>query len=542
LDPAYVWAHKEFGVLYEKMGKTEQAIREYDLAIAVDPDYKFAHANKGNLLRSLKRYHEALKALDEAIRIDDNYKWAIHERGLAYFNLNQFETAIIDFEQVVALDPRYKWAYANIGKCAWELKRYEDAEKAFGAALDIDPNYNWVLRERGELYLYLQKYSDALMDFSQTIITEASTSEDYYDRARSYQKMGVALEKENRYDERQGVLRKARADLEEALKLEPGNPDYLWYLGVAWHDMYAYDRAEEIYLQAIENNKDQDSQDVAILWWNIAKSRNQWGLIVKDPEQHQKSVAALALAKLKLSDPIQSAECLGDQGQAYLALNDYVQAIKVLSHACTLDPANAQLLYLKGKAEYLMGDIQGAEETFAAVLDLKSDPSNYGPSAWVGRGLCAEAQNKSKQAEEAFKQALGENKETAGAFLGRADAFEGLQAFARSAEDLEKAIELEPENANALNSLSWLYAEKLPTPENLTRAIQYGERAIKSQVEFFWRCNYLDTLGWACYKAGKYGEAVKYIIEALNSLPEPFEIRYHREQAEDAIHAQGERS
>ncbi len=538
LDPGYVWARKEFGVLFEKIGKPEQAIQEYDQALAVDPEYKYAYANKGGVLRSLKRYDAALEALTKAIRIDNQYKWAVHERGLAHFNCNRYEDAIQDFERVVALDPDYKWAFANLGKSHWALKRFEDAEKAFQSALIIDPNYIWVLRERADLYLAQGKYQDALDDLSSTVPAEAATAAEYLDRARSLQKMGVVLEKDGRYEERQDILRKARTDLEEAGKLEPGNPDTLWYLGVVWHDMYGYDQAEEIYLKAIAHHKDPESEDVAILWWNIGKSRNQRGLIVKDSIIQQKSIDALAIPKKNLKDPVQRAECFSDIGLAYLALEKYAEAVESLSQARSLDPMNAQLIFLVGKAQYLMQDISRAEDTFAALLKLEPTLNAFIPHGWVGRGLCAEAREETIEAEEAFQQALGDNSEPARALLNRADAFEGLLAFDHSADDLEQAILLDPANANAFNSLAWLYIEKLGTPANLKRAIECGEQAIEAQVDAFWRGNFLDTLSWAHYKAGNLQGAEKYIDEALTNLPEPFEIRYHQEKIKAALNSQ----
>jgi tetratricopeptide (TPR) repeat protein len=423
-----------------------------------------------------------------------------------------------------------------MGKSAAALKRYSDAEEAFQNALAIDPDYAWVLKERGELFLTLEKYEQALADLSKTINTNAVTAADLLERAKSYQKMGVVFEKDNRYNERQDVLRKAKIDLDEALKIDPEDSDSLWYLGVVLHDMYAYDQAEEIYLKAIETNQNKDSQDVAILRWNIGKARNQWALIIKDASLHKKSVEALAMTSAKLTDPIQISECLGDQGQAYLALNDYGQALSVFTQACEVDSNNAQLLYLRGKAAYLMGELDQADNAFVEVLNLQSGTDTYFPYAWVGRGLIAEAQEMAEQSAEAFSHALGgDGAVTAAGLVDRADAFEGLLAFDRATEDLEQAIDLEPDNSGALNSLAWLYVEKLPTPDHLAHAVKYAERAIHAQSDIFWRCNFLDTLGWAHYKSGNFEQAKAYLTEAFSGLPEPFEIRYHLEQTKHAF-------
>jgi tetratricopeptide (TPR) repeat protein len=57
-------------VLAEKMGRTEEAIRVLDEAIALYPDYVAARAGRGVLLARLGRRNEALKDAEHALRLD----------------------------------------------------------------------------------------------------------------------------------------------------------------------------------------------------------------------------------------------------------------------------------------------------------------------------------------------------------------------------------------------------------------------------------------------------------------------------------------
>lgn len=74
---------------------------------------------------------------------------------------------------------------------------------------------------------------------------------------------------------------------------------------------------------------------------------------------------------------------------------------------------------------------------------------------------------------------------------------------------LEKALELDPENANSLNSLGYVLAEM---GDDLDRAIGYCRRAVKINPNSY---AYLDSLGWAYFKAGRYGEAREYLRKAM---------------------------
>ena len=76
--------------LYD-LGRYEDAIKEYDKALAIDPNYKEAHNNKGNALDDLGRYEEAIKEYDKALAIDPDYKVAWVNKELALKELKRFK-------------------------------------------------------------------------------------------------------------------------------------------------------------------------------------------------------------------------------------------------------------------------------------------------------------------------------------------------------------------------------------------------------------------------------------------------------------------
>ncbi|MCL2520217.1 MAG: tetratricopeptide repeat protein [Spirochaetaceae bacterium] len=82
------------------------------------------------------------------------------------------------------------------------------------------------------------------------------------------------------------------------------------------------------------------------------------------------------------------------------------------------------------------------------------------------------------------------------------DSFAAVRAYKR-------AIELEPDNNNALNSLGYLYAKQ---GQNYDEALIYLRRAVSLQPK---NPAYLDSLGYLCYKMGKGREAIDYLTRAL---------------------------
>jgi Flp pilus assembly protein TadD len=96
-------------------------------------------------------------------------------------------------------------------------------------------------------------------------------------------------------------------------------------------------------------------------------------------------------------------------------------------------------------------------------------------------------------------------------------------------EALETALELEPENANALNSLGFIYAEEQINPG---RAVALCRRAAESSPK---NPAYLDSLGWALFRNGSHRDAKACLRRALDMAPGNREIASHMRQVMDAM-------
>ena len=75
---------------------------------------------------------------------------------------------------------------------------------------------------------------------------------------------------------------------------------------------------------------------------------------------------------------------------------------------------------------------------------------------------------------------------------------------------LEKALGLDPDNANALNSLGYILAEN---GKKLNYALSLCKKAVERGPE---NSAYLDSLGWVYFKLGNTREARIYLRKALN--------------------------
>jgi tetratricopeptide (TPR) repeat protein len=103
---------------------------------------------------------------------------------------------------------------------------------------------------------------------------------------------------------------------------------------------------------------------------------------------------------------------------------------------------------------------------------------------------------------------------------------------------LRQLLAADPDNANVLNYLGYILAER---GEQLDEAIRLVRRAVEQQPE---NGAFLDSLGWAYFRKGDMNEAEKYLSAAAARLPTNSEIQDHlgdlharRGRWEDAIGA-----
>ena len=86
---------------------------------------------------------------------------------------------------------------------------------------------------------------------------------------------------------------------------------------------------------------------------------------------------------------------------------------------------------------------------------------------------------------------------------------------------LRQLLAAEPANANALNYLGYLLANR---GDQLDEAIRLVRRALDVEPE---NGAYLDSLGWAYFRKGDHDEAEKYLVAAAARLPQNSEVQDH---------------
>jgi len=94
-------------------------------------------------------------------------------------------------------------------------------------------------------------------------------------------------------------------------------------------------------------------------------------------------------------------------------------------------------------------------------------------------------------------------------------ACERAKQYQRAADYLKKCIDLKPDDAESLNYLGFMWADR---GENLAKARAYIEKAVSLDPK---NAAYLDSLGWVFYKLKQPREALPWMLKAVEFSEEP---------------------
>ncbi|XKL66599.1 hypothetical protein PGB90_010019 [Kerria lacca] len=95
--------------------------------------------DKGNAALNLGKFDEAIKFYTEAIKLDSNNHVLYSNRSAAYCKCFKFKEALSDAEKTVSLKADWPKGYSRLGSALYNLGRIEEAAEAYEKGLTYDP-------------------------------------------------------------------------------------------------------------------------------------------------------------------------------------------------------------------------------------------------------------------------------------------------------------------------------------------------------------------------------------------------------------------
>lgn len=135
--PDYGDAHNNYGYLLSTLGRSDEAIREYELAVAnvLYGTPEVAYSNLGEEYRRRKDLKKAELMYRRAIAFNERYPVALRGMALVLGDEGNWAEAVKSLERCVDMAPDFWLAWIDLGKARLHLGRRDDALKAFNTAL-----------------------------------------------------------------------------------------------------------------------------------------------------------------------------------------------------------------------------------------------------------------------------------------------------------------------------------------------------------------------------------------------------------------------
>ena len=102
-----VRTHLDHGRACLDKGKYDDAIADYDKAIALNPNHAYAYNNRAVAYGIKGDLDRAIADLDKAIALNPNDATAYTIRGNAYYVKGDYDRAIADYRKALEIDPSY---------------------------------------------------------------------------------------------------------------------------------------------------------------------------------------------------------------------------------------------------------------------------------------------------------------------------------------------------------------------------------------------------------------------------------------------------
>jgi Tfp pilus assembly protein PilF len=125
----------------QKLGRFDEALKDYDKALSLKSDHWEAFNNRGNVLQGLGRFDDAIADYSKAISLKPDYVDALSNRGAALKELQQFDEAMVDCNRALSLKPDYVEALNNRGNLLQELRYFDEAMSDYNKAISLKPDY-----------------------------------------------------------------------------------------------------------------------------------------------------------------------------------------------------------------------------------------------------------------------------------------------------------------------------------------------------------------------------------------------------------------
>jgi tetratricopeptide (TPR) repeat protein/tRNA A-37 threonylcarbamoyl transferase component Bud32 len=431
--------------LADRNKNAEEALRILDRAVASGVDSAVLHDRRATCLARLGRTDEAAaEKLAGKAPLRRPFEWFL--RGNDLFRAGDIKPAAAHFEKVLLIEPDHFGARYALAICCMRMASARDesrqaalqvAQVHFTHCISRNPERVWPYIQRGLARNELDDYPGAEADFAR--------AEELLALARSPDDTALYGVLVNRGLSRIRQKKPAEAvvDLERASKLRPNEWQAYVNLAAAYTDLGRARDAVEMLDRALALRP---VQGMAAIHRNRARLNQESGDLVGAAKELEKAAAAEPAGNVstRAADYQESSRFLEKAGQ-------HTAAIEAADRCLGLQPANTAALRTRAEALLFLGRYADAIKALDRFLVCSSQKNGSRVAAvYRARAEARAHLGDPVMAVEDFTLALGFAADDPLALAGRGWAYVVQDANSFAERDFEKAVRLDPGNADAL--------------------------------------------------------------------------------------------
>jgi tetratricopeptide (TPR) repeat protein len=501
-DPNNLEAHKLLGRIYlRSLGDMpgggngsdnvlKLAIEQYEQIVKIEPDSVDDHLLLGRLYRLNNDLLKAEGELKIAVKLDPDSEEAITTLSLLYSDEGDTTKAL----QVLSAVPdtgRSAKLYAALGATYEQRKEYKSAIDAYKHAIQLDRDNLDAIRGLAENLLNDGQVDAALDQFK--VIADANPED-----AQTYLRISEIYRRQGKYDEALDSLKKAGA-------MVPDSVEIPYNVAVVYEAQARYDEAAKILQDLLkktekpENSYSQGDRN------NRAIFIERLGMVYRDQENYPAAVDAFR-KMIPLGDD-NARTGYQDVIDTYREAKQWPEATAAAREAVQKLPNDHELRMVM---DAQLADTGDPEKPLADVRSLlKGTPEDR--DVYLRLAIMYTRLKRWSDADESLNKAeqlstKADDKEYV-AFL-RGSNYEREKKYDQAEAEFKKILAANPQSAATLNYLGYMNADR---DVRLEESLNYIKTAVSLEPT---NGAYLDSLGWAYFKLGKYDLAEETLNKA----------------------------
>jgi len=137
-DPQNPGALRLMGTFSQMVGDLDYAVTCYKGALATEPDPQL-HALLGRIYGDQGRTEEAIQEFEAAVALDGSDADIVYDLGVAYGYMRRRDDAIAMYRRTLSLAPDHYRAHHNLGSALWDAGNFLGAKEQFSEAVRLAP-------------------------------------------------------------------------------------------------------------------------------------------------------------------------------------------------------------------------------------------------------------------------------------------------------------------------------------------------------------------------------------------------------------------